>query len=110
MSIFQKIISREAPGDIVWESERAVAIRDIHPLTPIHLLIIPKKEYPDLQSIPADELDIIAHIVSAAQNMASKFGVSDGYRLTTNVGASAGQSIVHLHFHLLAGRELGSMG
>lgn len=110
MSIFKSIIAREVPSDIVWESDCAVAIRDIHPIAPIHLLIIPKKDYPDLQSIPTNELDIIAHIVSAAQHLASEYGVSDGYRLITNVGASAGQSVFHLHFHMLGGRELGSMG
>lgn len=110
MSIFAEIIARRAPGEILWESNRAVAIRDIHPIAPVHLLLIPKITYPNLQAIPAGELEIVSHIASAAQHLAEQFGVAEGYRLLTNTGPGAGQSVNHLHFHLIGGRQLGAMG
>lgn len=110
MSIFAQIIARKVPCDIVFESDRAIAIRDLHPIAPVHLLIIPKKEYCDLQSIPVDEMDIVSHIAHVAQLLALKFGIAEGYRFITNQGSTAGQNIFHLHFHLIGGRELGIMG
>lgn len=109
-SIFAKIIRKELPADIVLETDNLIVIKDLYPAAPIHLLIIPKKQYNDLQSLPKDDLSILGDIVLAAQNLAKEFGIESGYRLLTNIGPSAGQSIFHLHFHLIGGRPLGALG
>lgn len=107
MTIFKKIISGELPSEKVFENERIIAIKDIHPQAPVHLLIIPKKEIPDLQSVSPEDLDLMKEIVSTAQQLAIQFGIQNGYRLLTNNGSQAGQIIFHLHFHLLGGHKLG---
>jgi histidine triad (HIT) family protein len=109
-TIFGKIIKGEIPADKVFESETIVAIKDIHPAAPVHLLIIPKKAIPDLQSMKPEDFALLGEVISVAQMLAERFGISDGYRLLTNNGSSAGQSIFHLHFHLIGGRTLGSLG
>lgn len=108
-TIFGKIIRGEIPADKVFESETIVAIKDINPAAPVHLLIIPKKEIPDLQSMKPEDMAILAEVVSVAQMLAERFGIAEGYRLLTNNGAPAGQSIFHLHFHLIGGRTLGPL-
>jgi histidine triad (HIT) family protein len=108
-SIFTKIIERELPADIVFENERIIAIKDIHPAAPVHLLIISKKEIPNLQSVSFEDLPLVAEMVEVSQHLAKEFGIADGYRLLTNNGANAGQIIPHLHFHLLGGRHLGAI-
>ncbi|MEI8125729.1 MAG: histidine triad nucleotide-binding protein [Parachlamydiaceae bacterium] len=106
-TIFGKIIRGELPADKVFENERIVAFKDIHPAAPIHILIVPKKEIPDIQSISEEDLGLIGEVVLVAQSLARRFEIQDGYRLLTNNGASAGQSVFHLHFHLIGGRSLG---
>ncbi|GAB4188464.1 MAG: histidine triad nucleotide-binding protein [Simkaniaceae bacterium] len=108
-TIFKKIIDREQPAEIVFENDRIIAIKDIHPLAPVHLLIMPKKEYADLQSVPKEDLPVLAEIAEVAQNLAREFDVADQYRLLTNIGPKSGQSIFHLHFHLIGGKRLGPM-
>lgn len=110
MSILTKIAKKEISSEIVWQSDQIIVIQDIAPIAPIHLLILPVKCYQNLQSIPDDELEIIAQIASVARHLATKLKVEDGYRLVTNSGKDAGQTEEHLHFHFLAGKELGSMG
>jgi histidine triad (HIT) family protein len=109
-TIFGKIIRREIPAEIVFENEKLIAIKDIHPQAPIHLLIIPKEVYPDLQSVPSDKLSILQDVAKAAQHLAKEFHITQGYRLLTNNGSEAGQTVFHLHFHLLGGRDLGALG
>lgn len=109
-TLFTKIINGEIPSDKVYENERIVAIKDIHPHAPVHILIISKKEIPNLQSVAPEDLPLIAEIVGVAQELAKRFGIADGYRLITNNGSAAGQTIFHLHFHLLGGRSLGALG
>jgi histidine triad (HIT) family protein len=108
-SVFSKIIRGELPSKKVFENERFIAIKDIAPAAPVHLLIIPKKEIQDLQSVAPEDLPLISEAVAIAQKLASEFGVADGYRLLTNIGPSSGQTIFHLHFHLIGGRILGPM-
>lgn len=108
-TIFGKIIKGDLPADKVYESETLLVIRDIHPQAPVHLLLIPKKNYPSFQDIPKNDLSIIGEIIDVAQNLAEKFGVADNYRFLTNIGTKAGQSVFHVHFHLIGGKELGSM-
>lgn len=109
-TIFSKIIRGELPADKVFENERIVAIKDIHPAAPVHILIISKKVIPDLQSVSPEDYPLIGEMVSVAQSLAKRFEIADGYRLLTNIGPSAGQTIFHLHFHLIGGRKLGVLG
>lgn len=109
-SIFGKIISKEIPAEIVFENDKLIAIKDIHPQAPVHLLIIPKAVYRDLQSVPPEQLSILEDVALAAQHLAKEFNIENGYRLLTNNGTSAGQTVFHLHFHLLGGRSLGALG
>ena len=109
-TIFGKIIAGELPAEKVFENDRIIAIKDLYPKAPVHLLIMPKKEIPDLQSVEQEDLPLIGEIIVVAQKLAKQFNVSEGYRLITNNGSSAGQSISHLHFHLLGGRNLGMLG
>lgn len=108
-TIFGKIIKGDLPAEKVFESEKVIVIKDIAPKAPVHLLIIPKKEYKDFQSIPKEELSIMQEIADVAQSLTEKFGVADNYRLLTNIGTKAGQSVFHLHFHLIGGKPLGAM-
>lgn len=110
MTIFEKIVKGEIPSEKVFENERIIAIKDIHPVAPVHILIIPKKHIPDLQSVGPEDLPIIQEIVSVAQTLAIRYEITNGYRLLTNNGSLAGQVIFHLHFHLIGGRQLGALG
>ena len=106
MTIFGKIIRGELPSEKVFENERILAIKDIHPVAPVHILIMPKKEIPNLQSVELADLPLIAEIAQIAQKLAAEFDIADGYRLLTNNGPDSGQEIEHLHFHLIGGRRL----
>jgi len=108
-TIFGKIIKGDLPSEKVFENERILAIKDMHPKGPVHLLIMPKKPYASIQSVPKEDLPIIAEIIGVAQALAEEFGVADNYRLLTNNGTKAGQSVFHLHFHLIGGKQLGPM-
>ena len=108
-TIFGKIIRKELPSEIVFENDRIIAIIDIHPIAPLHILIIPKKYIPDLQSVAPEDMPLIGEIISVAQTLAAQFNIADGYRLLTNNGSAAGQTIFHLHFHLIGGQRLGPM-
>ncbi|OJU81603.1 MAG: histidine triad nucleotide-binding protein [Chlamydia sp. 32-24] len=108
-TVFSKIIKGELPADIVYESQNILAFKDIHPKAPIHLLIIPKKEIKNLQSVTKEDLPLVQEMIVAAQELAERFGICDGYRLLTNNGPLAGQEVFHLHFHLLGGEQLGSI-
>ncbi|MBF8262432.1 MAG: hIT-like protein [Parachlamydiales bacterium] len=109
-TIFGRIIEGKLPCKKVFENERILAIEDIHPAAPVHILIMPKKEIRDLQSLKGDDLHLIGEIVAVAQKLAVQLGIEDGYRLLTNNGPGAGQSVLHLHFHLLGGRSMGNLG
>lgn len=107
MTIFRKIILGEIPSKRVFENERILAIEDINPVAPVHILIFPKKEIPDLQRVQKEDLTLISEIVEVAQKIAKEKGIQEGYRLVTNNGADGGQEIFHLHFHLIGGKTLG---
>ena len=109
-TVFGKIIRGELPCKKVFENDRILAIEDIHPVAPVHILIMPKKEIPNLQSMGPHDLPLIGEIVEIAQQIAKEKGIAEGYRLLTNNGPSGGQVIFHLHFHLIGGRRLGIMG
>ena len=107
-TLFAKIVRGELPCQKVFENERILAFKDIYPQAPVHLLIIPKKEIPNLQSVQAEDLPLITEIILVAQKLAAEFNIDqDGYRLITNNGPDAGQIVDHLHFHLIGGKKLG---
>lgn len=109
-SVFKKIIDGELPCEKVFENERILAFKDIHPVAPVHLLIIPKKEIDSLQSVKAEDLQLIGEMMVVAQKLAKEYGILEGYRLLTNNGPLSGQVVHHLHFHLIGGRKLGALG
>ncbi|HEU63760.1 MAG: Purine nucleoside phosphoramidase [Candidatus Anoxychlamydiales bacterium] len=105
-TIFEKIINKEIPATILYEDDTVIAIKDKFPKAPVHLLIISKKVIPSFQHIEKNDLPIIGRMIEVSQKLAKEFKVEKAYRLLTNVGESAGQSIFHLHFHLLGGKTL----
>lgn len=107
-TIFGKIIKGELPSEKVFENDRIIAIKDIYPVAPVHILIIPKKEIRDFQSVKEEDLPLVAEMMQVAQQLATEFGIADGYRLVTNNGSKGGQVIFHLHFHLIGGRQMAS--
>jgi len=108
-TIFGDIIAGKQPAEKVFENERILAIKDINPAAPVHLLIMPKKEIATLQQASEEDLQLLPEIFQVAQQLAEKFNVAEGYRLLVNNGNSAGQTVFHLHFHLIGGRSLGAM-
>ncbi len=109
-TVFGKIIQGQLPCDKVFENERIIAFKDIAPAAPVHILIMPKKEIANLQALQTEDLGLIAEIVTVAQSLAEEYGIADGYRLLTNNGTEAGQTVFHLHFHLIGGRRLSHLG
>jgi histidine triad (HIT) family protein len=103
-TIFSKIVSREIPAQIIYEDELCLAFRDINPQAPTHVLLIPKKEIPRLVDAKPEDQALLGHLLLAANKIAQQLGVADAYRLVINNGEDAGQSVFHIHFHLLAGR------
>ncbi len=105
-TLFGKIIRREIPADIVYEDELCLAFRDINPQAPTHVLLIPKKEIAKLSGAGAGDQALLGHMMLTAGKVARQLGVEDAFRLVVNNGAEAGQSVFHLHLHILAGRKL----
>lgn len=103
-TLFTRIIQREIPADIVYEDDRVVAFRDINPAAPVHILIVPRTEIAGLATLP-DQGDHLA-ILNAAKVIAEREGLTNGYRLVINQGPDGGQTVDHLHAHLLGGRKL----
>jgi len=103
-TLFTKIINGEIPADIVFENEYVVAFRDIQPVAPVHILIVPRAEISGLAALPATGDH--QHILNAARVIAEQEGLTQGYRLVINQGEAAGQTVPHLHAHLLGGRDL----
>ena len=107
MTIFSSIIRREIPADIVFEDDIALAFRDIHPQAPVHVLVIPKKEISGISKAEADDGGILGHLMLVAAKVARQEGLHEsGYRLIVNDGVDGGQTVHHLHIHVLGGRQL----
>lgn len=103
--IFCRIIQRQAPGKIVFEDDQAAAMEDLHPQAPVHLLVIPRKHLPSLQEATPEDEALLGHLFSIAAQLARQRGLeAKGYRVVVNNGAWAGQSVFHLHLHVLGGR------
>jgi histidine triad (HIT) family protein len=107
MTIFAKIINREIPADIVYEDDLSLAFRDVRPQAPVHILVIPKQPLAQIELMtPADQA-LLGHLFWVATEVARQQGITNGYRLVINNGVDGGQTVYHLHIHLLAGRALG---
>ena len=105
-TLFGRIISRELPADIVYEDELCLAFRDINPQAPVHVLVIPKKEIPRLTDASAEDQALLGHLLLTANRVARDLGIGDAFRLVVNNGAGAGQSVFHVHLHVLGGRGM----
>lgn len=105
-TIFSKIIQREIPADIVYEDDLVLAFRDIQPQAPVHILVIPKQPIESIATITPQDQDLLGHLLVTIQKIAAKEGLTSGYRVVTNIGADGGQSVSHLHFHLLGKRQM----
>lgn len=107
-TIFDKIINREIPSDIVHEDDLSLAFRDINPQAPVHVLIIPKRRIATINDLTPDDNEVVGHLFQVAAKIAREMGVSeDGYRVVMNCNEHGGQSVYHIHLHLLAGKPLG---
>jgi histidine triad (HIT) family protein len=106
-TIFKKIIDREIPADIVYEDDLCIAFRDINPHAPTHLIVIPKQEIPTLNHVTERDEGVIGHLFVAMGKIAQEMGLDGGYRVVANCGSDAGQEVMHVHFHMLAGRKFG---
>jgi len=105
-TIFDKIIRKEIPADIVYEDELCLAFKDVNPQAPIHILVIPKKPIEKIADAKGKDQAVLGHLLLKAGEIAEDFGVKDAFRLVVNNGENAGQTVFHLHIHLLAGRTL----
>lgn len=104
-TIFSKIIARELPADIVYEDDLSLAFRDINPCAPVHVLVIPKKPIVSIGQAEEADSPLLGHLMGVARVVAEQEGLSD-FRVVTNSGAGAGQSVFHLHLHVIGGRSL----
>ncbi len=106
-TIFSKIVRKEIPAAILYEDELALAFRDIHPQAPVHFLVIPKEPISSLDAMTQEQCGLLGHLQWVASQVAREQGLSEGgYRVVTNIGTDGGQSVAHLHYHVLGGRHL----
>ncbi|MDE3098873.1 MAG: HIT domain-containing protein [Verrucomicrobiota bacterium] len=105
-TLFEKIVAREIPATIVHEDELTLAIRDINPQAPTHVLIFPRKPIPRIAEAQAADAQLLAHLLLKAAELAGKLGLAKGYRLVINNGPDGGETIPHLHCHILGGRHM----
>ena len=106
MCLFCKIVAGEIPSTKVYEDETVLAFRDINPMAPTHILVIPKTHIPSVDGVTAENSAVVAHIFEVIPQIAGAEGLTNGYRVISNCGSDAGQTVPHLHFHILGGREL----
>ncbi|HEY9895152.1 MAG TPA: histidine triad nucleotide-binding protein [Candidatus Sericytochromatia bacterium] len=106
-TIFSKIIRKEIPAEIVYEDNLALAFKDVNPQAPVHILVIPKQAIAKLSDAEAPDHALMGHLLLTAKRVAEQVGLTNGYRLVINTGADGGQSVDHLHLHILGGRSMG---
>lgn len=105
--IFCKIINREIPSDIVYEDDKIIAFKDVNPVAPVHVLIIPKEHIASAMDITEENAPVAAHIFNTAKKIAEIMGIEkSGFRIVNNCGENAGQTVFHMHFHLIGGKTL----
>jgi histidine triad (HIT) family protein len=105
-TLFQKIADREIPADLVYEDDLCIAFRDVNPQAPTHILVVPRKPIPSLDDLTDDDEALMGHLFVVAQRIASSEGLGNGYRTVINCGPDGGQSVDHIHVHLLGGRKM----
>ena len=106
-TIFHKIIRKEIPADIVFESESLIAIRDTNPVAPVHILVIPKKTFPCLRKAQKGDAALLGHMLEVCAKIAKQENIEEeGYRVVINAGPNAGQAVDQLHFHIIGGRKM----
>ena len=105
-TIFKRIIDREIPADIVYDDDRCLAFRDVNPQAPVHVLIIPKKEIPSLAAAEDEDAPLLGHLLLVTRRLAKELGLENGFRTVLNSGPDGGQTVDHLHIHLLGKRSL----
>ena len=105
-SIFTKIKNKEIPGNIIYEDDKCFALEDINPQAPVHILIIPHKEITKISDSTPEDKELLGHLLLVSKTIAQKYELEDNYRLIINNGAGAGQSVFHIHVHLMGGRSL----
>jgi histidine triad (HIT) family protein len=106
-TVFQRIIDREIPAQIVFEDDLCLAFNDIHPQAPTHLIVIPKRAIARLDELADADEALVGHLFVVMRKIAEQLGLGDGYRVVVNNGRDAGQEVMHIHFHMLAGRRFG---
>ena len=104
-TLFSKIIKKEIPADILYEDDDCVAIKDINPQAPVHILVIPKKPISKVMDAKEEDKNLLGHLLLVAGKIARDQGISDAFRVVINNGAEAGQTVFHLHIHILGGRS-----
>ena len=105
-TLFEKIIDKELPATIVYEDAQCVAFKDINPGAPTHVLLVPRKPIPKLSDASAEDQALLGHLLLAVGKVAQQLGIGEAYRVAINNGAGAGQSVFHLHLHILGGRPM----
>lgn len=105
-TIFGKIIRKEIPADIVYEDDLALAFRDVNPQAPVHILVIPKQPIAKLSDAESQDHALMGHLLLTAKRVAEQQGLTNGYRVVINTGEDGGQTVYHLHLHILGGRSL----
>jgi len=105
-TIFKRIIDKEIPAKIVHEDDLCMAFHDVNPQAPVHVLVIPKKEIASTDQLAEDDAVLLGHIYGVIRKLAKELGLEKGYRVVTNCGNDGGQTVYHLHFHLLGGRQM----
>ena len=106
MCVFCKIASGEIPSNKLYEDDKVLAFYDLDPQAPTHFLVIPKEHIPSMDGITAENSDVVAHIFQTIPKIAASLGLTGGYRVISNCGADAGQTVPHLHFHIMGGKPL----
>lgn len=106
MTIFQKILEGEIPADIVYEDDLCIAFRDVNPQAPTHVLLIPRKPVESLDGFEVEDAELAGHLLLTVPKVAAQLGLTNGYRTVINTGNEGGQTVFHLHIHILGGRSL----
>lgn len=107
-TVFKKIIDKEIPANVVYEDEIILAFHDINPIAPVHIIVIPKKEIESLDKITEEDIEVLGRVQLVLSKLAKQFNIDkNGYRVVSNIGNDGGQTVKHLHYHLIGGRKLG---
>lgn len=105
-TVFSKIIRREIPADIVYEDDLALAFKDVNPQAPVHILVIPKQPIAQISDAESKDHALMGHLLLTAKRVAQQVGLDNGYRIVINNGSDGGQTVYHLHLHILGGRQM----